>query len=743
MKKLLSLLVAVLLVVALAACKTEAPTTTAPSGGDTTTTAKNVIVLPTDSTAYEYISADEIAALDDYYAESARIYNEVFGQFAHALEVANTTYTSVSQKWALQAIAEAKLLETGAILPGEGQGGNYAVSKVAYGTVSPVYWGLDSSKYQYALVCTKAIKAEDRAALKALYVEKKGTGTYLAAAKEYLTSHNYEIKRTLNMAYTSDPLTFDIINDYHSATSEPLCLTFDFLYDYDVEGTLVPGLATDKVWSKDGNKDVITFTMREGVKWVDKDGHEVGTVSADDFVAGFQHGLDTGMVAELVEPLIEGVEDYDGTNFDQVGVKAVDGKFVVTFKEGVDTSYFETMLTYLNFAPLNRTYFLANGGGFGEDWDEDACEFGQGPDSILYCGPYIITQFTSENTFVFTKNANYWAVDKVNLDTITWTFNDGKDAKKNYNDFIAGNVDSTGLSSVTLPLAKAATYEGANLYDTYAYVSGIDANTYPFWFNGNRAAYTSMEDTVYEFTSAKTDAQKSAAEAAMANRDFRLALAMSIDRYAYEASTNDPDIALNSVLNSYTPATLVHLTEDVTVKINGTDTTFVKGTAYGEIMQAQLTADGYPMQVWKADTTADDGRGTGHGFDGWYNVEWANAFMERAIATLADAGVTVNKNNPIVLEIPYVKTSTTSLLANKSMAKSIEDTFGGLVVVNVLPVNNNYSLYYAAYFNETGAELNVDISKISGWGPDYGDPNTYLATFLNGAGGMAKNFGIY
>ena len=53
------------------------------------------------------------------------------------------------------------------------------------------------------------------------------------------------------------------------------------------------------------------------------------------------------------------------------------------------------------------------------------------------------------------------------------------------------------------------------------------------------------------------------------------------------------------------------------------------------------------------------------------------------------------------------------------------------------------SLYYAAYFNETGADLNVDISKISGWGPDYGDPNTYLATFLNGAGGMVKNFGIY
>lgn len=37
--------------------------------------------------------------------------------------------------------------------------------------------------------------------------------------------------------------------------------------------------------------------------------------------------------------------------------------------------------------------------------------------------------------------------------------------------------------------------------------------------------------------------------------------------------------------------------EDVTISINGTDTTFPAGTYYGEIMQAQMDADGFQIMV--------------------------------------------------------------------------------------------------------------------------------------------------
>ena len=44
----------------------------------------------------------------------------------------------------------------------------------------------------------------------------------------------------------------------------------------------------------------------------------------------------------------------------------------------------------------------------------------------------------------------------------------------------------------------------------------------------------------------------------------------------------------------------------------------------------------------------------------------------------------------------------------------------------------------------TEYEANYDIYDLSGWGPDYGDPSTYLDTFLpDYAGYMIKCIGIF
>ena len=52
--------------------------------------------------------------------------------------------------------------------------------------------------------------------------------------------------------------------------------------------------------------------------------------------------------------------------------------------------------------------------------------------------------------------------------------------------------------------------------------------------------------------------------------------------------------------------------------------------------------------------------------------------------------------------------------------------------------------YYAGYYPSTGAEGNYDICDLSGWGPDYGDPQTYLDTMLpDYAGYMTKAIGLF
>ena len=80
---------------------------------------------------------------DDYDAMSEAIYNDVLGDFLSYYEAAQEA-TSVSERYALMAIAEAKLLESGIMLPLSSNGGNYAVSRAIPNTVTSVLWGNDS-----------------------------------------------------------------------------------------------------------------------------------------------------------------------------------------------------------------------------------------------------------------------------------------------------------------------------------------------------------------------------------------------------------------------------------------------------------------------------------------------------------------------------------------------------------------------------------------------------------------------
>ena len=52
--------------------------------------------------------------------------------------------------------------------------------------------------------------------------------------------------------------------------------------------------------------------------------------------------------------------------------------------------------------------------------------------------------------------------------------------------------------------------------------------------------------------------------------------------------------------------------------------------------------------------------------------------------------------------------------------------------------------YYAGYYVNYGYEQNYDVYDVSGWGPDFGDPCSYLDTMLpDYEGYMTKCFGIF
>ncbi len=76
--------------------------------------------------------------------------------------------------------------------------------------------------------------------------------------------------------------------------------------------------------------------------------------------------------------------------------------------------------------------------------------------------------------------------------------------------------------------------------------------------------------------------------------------------------------------------------------------------------------------------------------------------------------------------------------------KSVEDALGGKVIINLVECTSADEWYYTGYYTNYGYEANYDLFDLSGWGPDYGDPQTYLDTMLDEyAGYMAKCLGIY
>lgn len=678
--------------------------------------------------------AEESEMPEGYDETSTELYNEALGDFNDALATAKEAET-VDERYALMAVAEGKLMESAMMYPLISRGGMYAMYRMAPRTKDYTLWGSDKDRYHQYVVTTDFIKTEDYNEMRAKWDELKGTGTYESWVKEYLAGKGYTLKDSFSMPYASDPVTWDGLATSRAADTDAIINTYDGLMEYDVEGTLQPALAESYEVSDDGL--TYTFHLRKDVKWTDSQGREVDTVKADDFVAGMQHMCDAqGGLEYLVQGVIKNVSQYisgEVTDFDEVGVKAVDD-YTVEYTLEEPCSYFMTMLGYTIFMPMSRSYYQSQGGKFGAEYDSSAADYQYGKDSnsIAYCGPYLVTNATAKNTIVFKLSDSYWNKDNVNIKTLTWLFNDQSDVTKMYTDAKAGTVDYVNLNTSTMETAKS---EG--LYDQYAVVSDTDATSFMAFYNINRTATANANDGTTA-KSTKSDEEIQRTNKALQNVHFRRAISFAADRGAYNAQQVGEDLKYTSLRNTFTPGYFVSLSKDTTIQINGTDTTFPAGTYYGEIVQKQIDADGVKIKVWDAENKTSDG------FDGWYNPENAVEELNTAIEELAEDGITIDESNPIQIEYPYP--SAVEVYTNKanSYKKSVEAALGGKVVINLVDAVDLDGWYYAGYYVNYGYEQNYDVYDVSGWGPDFGDPCSYLDTMLpDYEGYMTKCFGIF
>ena len=503
---------------------------------------------------------------------------------------------------------------------------------------------------------------------------------------------------TFSMIANFDITTLDYVYNNKSSNGDYVNNFVEGLLTQDNHGKLVPGMASE--WSCNDDASEWYFTIRDDAVWSTSAGEEYDAVTAEDFVTGLKHAVDSkSETLGLVADFIVGLREYsNGTGkWEDVGIKA-DGN-QLTYTLTGPCGYFDGMTTYTILWPINAEFLESKGSDFG------AVE----PDSILYNGCYILSSLVPAQEVRFDANPNYYDAKNVFVQHVVVTYSDGKDPAQNFNMFVNGEVTSTTVNQ-SLPEVVA---KAAELYPDNQYKSMTTATSYWGAFNWDRQMYALYNDPSVSTTS-KTDAQKADAKAAILNADFRRAVYAAYSAHAVEAITLGEEHADGVIRNTLVPYTF-QTTSD--------------GRTYGSI-----------VEKYAAELVADyEGIDLNDGHDAWYNPELAKTFAERAKEELGDSV----SEWPIHIDVPVYAASENQKNMQLAMKKSIEDAIGDYVVIDLQFLEGNSSVYYSSFYNQpTGEDNSIDLVFGAGWGPDYGDPLTYLHCFDVHDGDMLNYSGI-
>lgn len=120
-------------------------------------------------------------------------------------------------------------------------------------------------------------------------------------------------------------------------------------------------------------------------------------------------------------------------NFERVGVKVDGNKLVYTLR--TSAQFFPTMLTYTPFMPTNKAFY-----------NEMKAGYGTAVEKMLYCGPFILSEFKS-NSVKYKKNEKYYRADEVHLDSVNYKVVDATTSAKDMREaFDREDVDGFSLS---------------------------------------------------------------------------------------------------------------------------------------------------------------------------------------------------------------------------------------------------------------------------------------------------------
>ena len=276
------------------------------------------------------------------------------------------------------------------------------------------------------------------------------------------TNGEADAEQYLNMTLESEPKTIDQSKSSDSYSSQVLANCQESLtrivQDENGKDKIEKGLAESWETSKDGL--TWTFKLRDA-KWSDGQ-----PVTAEQFVYGITRTLaqDTASpYAFLLYPIANAAEFNSGkAKAEDLGVKAIDEK-TVEFTLKAPCAYFLD-LTYFKVMQPQREDIVKK---YGDKYGSEA-------DSMVYCGPFKISEWVHNNKFEFAKNPEYWDAENVKLDKVTMKII--KEESARMNELLNGSLD----------VAKVVKPEWIEKFDStgeYDVIKGYDASTTYTFFN--------------------------------------------------------------------------------------------------------------------------------------------------------------------------------------------------------------------------------------------------------------------
>lgn len=260
---------------------------------------------------------------------------------------------------------------------------------------------------------------------------------------------------TVDPAFASDTTSYWVIDHLYEG-----------LYQYDEDGEVVEGSASDIDVSEDGT--IYTFTIRDDAEWSNGD-----ALTAHDFEYAWKRILDPETAAYDPSQFyyIAGAEEYNNGEGDVEDVQIIaedDHTLVVELKHPVQ--FFPTVLLNYGYLPVNKNVVEED-----EDWAADE-------ESIITNGSYIVSVWEHDDHLTLEKNENYWNIDAITMDTID--FKMIEDTTTEYQMYQSGALDLvTSLPSEAIPQEK----------DSDEFINHPSFSVYTYTFNVEEEPFTNAK----------------------------------------------------------------------------------------------------------------------------------------------------------------------------------------------------------------------------------------------------------